>query len=118
VEEEDPDEDREGDDVEVYLNDNVNENENEGRDQEEDALMAAIDGFEGVSQQQAPQGGFHYTHHEDELAWMLHELDLYKSTGANHIYYNQQGSLYQEAMRYREEHPPPSDYEMYPTRGE
>ncbi|GAU41937.1 hypothetical protein TSUD_380420 [Trifolium subterraneum] len=88
VEEEDPDEDREGDDVEVYLNDNVNENENEGRDQEEDALMAAIDGFEGVSQQQAPQGGFHYTHHEDELAWMLHELDLYKSTGANHIYYD------------------------------
>ncbi|GAU41074.1 hypothetical protein TSUD_284440 [Trifolium subterraneum] len=81
VEEEDPDEDREGDEVENYLNDNVNENENEGRDQEEDALMAEIDGFEGVSQQQAPQGGFHYSHHEDELARMLHELDLYKSTG-------------------------------------
>jgi hypothetical protein len=118
VEEEDPDEDREGDEVEDYLNDNVNENDHEGRDKEEDALMAEIDGFEGVSQQQAPQGGFHYTHHEDELARMLHELNLYKSTGANHIYYNQQGSLYQEAMRYREEHPPPSDYEMYPTRGE
>ncbi|GAU15811.1 hypothetical protein TSUD_236270 [Trifolium subterraneum] len=89
VEEEDPDEDHEGDDVNEYLNDN-----------------------------QAPQGGFHYTHHKDELARMLHELDLYKSTGANHIYYNQQGSLYQEAMRYREEHSPSSDYEMYPTRGE
>ncbi|GAU34815.1 hypothetical protein TSUD_394410 [Trifolium subterraneum] len=92
--------------------------EEDPEDQEEDALMTAIDGFEGVPQQHEPQGGFHYTHHEDELARMLHELDLYKSTGANHIYYNQQGSLYQEAMRYREEHPPPSDYEMYPTRGE
>ncbi|GAU43678.1 hypothetical protein TSUD_302410 [Trifolium subterraneum] len=92
VEEEDPDEDHEGeDDVDEYLNQEENHE---------------------------PQGGFHYTHHEDELARMLHELDLYKSTGANHIYYNQQGSLYQEAMRYREEHPPPSDYEMYPTRGE
>ncbi|GAU42326.1 hypothetical protein TSUD_25520 [Trifolium subterraneum] len=114
VEEEDPDEDREGDEVEDYLNDNVNENE--GSDQEEDALMAEIDGFEGVSQQQAPQGGFHYTHHEDELARMLHELDLYKSTGANHIYYNQQGSVYQEAMsrewerNYMFHHPPASPH--------
>ncbi|GAU18475.1 hypothetical protein TSUD_366580 [Trifolium subterraneum] len=117
VEEEDPDEDHEGDEVEDYLNDNVNENE--GRDQEEDALMAEIDGFEGVSQHhEAPQCGYHYTHHEDELARMLHELDLYRSTGATHIYYNQQGALYRDAMRYREEHPPPSDYELYPTRGE
>ncbi|GAU27272.1 hypothetical protein TSUD_125530 [Trifolium subterraneum] len=111
VEEEDPDKDHEGDDVDDYLN--ANENANDGGEQEEDELMAEIDGFEG-----APQGGFHYTHHEDELARMLHELDLYKATGASHIYYNQQGSLYQEAMRYREEHPPPSDYELYPTRGE
>ncbi|GAU46855.1 hypothetical protein TSUD_385320 [Trifolium subterraneum] len=55
---------------------------------------------------EAPQGGYHYTHHEDELARMLHELDLYRSTGATHIYYNQQGALYRDAMRYREEHPP------------
>ncbi|GAU40559.1 hypothetical protein TSUD_367620 [Trifolium subterraneum] len=117
VEEEDLEEDHEGEeDVNDYLN--QNENVNEGGVQEEDELMAEIDGFEGVQQQHEPQGGFHYTHHEDELARILHELDLYKSTGANHIYYNQQGSLYQEAMRYREEHPPPSDYEMYPTRGE
>ncbi|GAU34634.1 hypothetical protein TSUD_394250 [Trifolium subterraneum] len=117
VEEEDSEDDHEGeDDVNDYLN--QNENASEGGVQEEDELMAEIDGFEGVQQQHEPQGGFHYTHHEDELARMLHVFDLYKSTGANHIYYNQQGFLYQEAMRYREEHPPPSDYEMYPTRGE
>ncbi|GAU36667.1 hypothetical protein TSUD_15800 [Trifolium subterraneum] len=122
VEEDDPeggDEDEE--DVDELLNSNANRNEGEG--QEDDALMAEIDGFVGdqeipTQHHEAPQGGYHYTHHEDELARMLHELDLYRSTGATHIYYNQQGSLYQDAMRYREEHSPPSDYELYPTRGE
>ncbi|GAU18255.1 hypothetical protein TSUD_175970 [Trifolium subterraneum] len=125
VEEVDPDEEHEGDDeedVDEFLNTNANMNEG-GRGQEDDALMAEIDGFVGEQEipaqhHEAPQGGYHYTHHEDELARMLHELDLYRSTGATHIYYNQQGSLYQDAMRYREEHPPPSDYELYPTRGE
>ncbi|GAU45471.1 hypothetical protein TSUD_13140 [Trifolium subterraneum] len=133
VEEDDPeggDEDEE--DVDELLNTNANRNEGEG--QEDDALMAEIDGFVGdqeiptqhheapqeipTQHHEAPQGGYNYTHHEDELARMLHELDLYRSTGATHIYYNQQGSLYQDAMWYREEHPPPSDYELYPTRGE
>jgi hypothetical protein len=125
VEEVDPDEEHEGDDeedVDEFLNNNANINE-EGGGQEDDALMAEIDGFVGEQEipaqhHEAPQGGYHYTHHEDDLARMLHELDLYRSTGATHIYYNQQGSLYQDAMRYREEHPPPSDYELYPTRGE
>ncbi|GAU43651.1 hypothetical protein TSUD_24200 [Trifolium subterraneum] len=117
VEEVDPEED---DEVDEYFNDH--EHENAGG-QEDDALMAEIDRFVGEQEiptqhHEAPQGGYHYTHHEDVLARMLHELDLYKSTGATHIYYNQQGSLYQDAMRYREEHPPPSDYELYLTRGE
>ncbi|GAU51089.1 hypothetical protein TSUD_371320 [Trifolium subterraneum] len=94
-----------------------------GGGQEDDALMAEIDGFVGEQEiptqhHEAPQCGYHYTHHEDELTRMLHELDLYRSNGATHIYYNQQGALYRDAMRYREEHPPPSDYELYPTRGE
>ncbi|GAU47235.1 hypothetical protein TSUD_242850 [Trifolium subterraneum] len=112
VEEDDPNEDHEGDDeedVDEFLN--TNANMNEGGGQEDDALMAETDGF--VGEQEIPT-----QHHEDELARMLHELDLYRSTGATHIYYNQQGALYRDAMRYREEHPPPSDYELYPTRGE
>ncbi|GAU49097.1 hypothetical protein TSUD_90480 [Trifolium subterraneum] len=96
--------------------------ENVGQVVNEDAneLMADIDGFMGndipAQQNEEPKGGFHYTYSEDEITRLLHDLDLYKAQGCSHLYFNPQGSLYSEAMRYQQEHPPPSHIELYPTR--
>ncbi|MCI35012.1 hypothetical protein A2U01_0056233, partial [Trifolium medium] len=73
-------------------------------------VMEEIDRFdESAIPTQPPQGsgsGWAYTHSEHELASLLHNLDINTHFRMPNVYYQTQGTLYSEAMSYRQQFPP------------
>ncbi|MCH79999.1 hypothetical protein A2U01_0000761 [Trifolium medium] len=73
-------------------------------------------------QQQQQQQEFHphpgapNIHSKNEIAALLHTLDLNEVYNLPNLYYNTSGSLYTEAMNVRQNFPPISYFPRYPTR--
>ncbi|MCI50688.1 hypothetical protein A2U01_0071932, partial [Trifolium medium] len=83
-----------------------------------------MDQFErGVhpDQQQVPDAPLapsmpRYSHSINELAVLLHNIELSQRAGLPNMYYNTHYLLYTEAMDYRESFPPLTFASLYPTQ--
>ncbi|MCH81297.1 hypothetical protein A2U01_0002082 [Trifolium medium] len=60
---------------------------------------------------EAPQ----FTHSVNELAALLHSMELSQYSGLPNMYYDTQSAMYTEAIAYRETFPPPTFGTLYPT---
>ncbi|MCI44527.1 hypothetical protein A2U01_0065766, partial [Trifolium medium] len=82
-------------------------------------VMEDINRFDGstipTQPQQGSGSGWPYSHSKHELASLLHNLDINTHFQMPNVYYNTQGSLYTEAVSYRQQFPPPPFYPRFPS---